>query len=302
MMIYVKLVGMTLFWGGAFISAHQVAQHAGPFSAAFVRFAIASGLLMIFIRSRSTLKPKLQRKHIVWLLLLGLTGIFGYNALFFEGLKTVEASRAALIIANTPITIALLSVIFLKEKLTLLRSLGILISISGALLVISRGKLSVFTDQSLTWGELCILGCVLCWAVYSLIGKVVMTDLLPLQGVTYACVIGTVALFFPAVAEGLFRQVGGYSLFVWLHLIYLGVFATVVGFIIFYQGIRQIGPVKTGLFINLVPIFAVILSVIFLHESVTKSLIVGAGLVITGVYLTNRKISKRKKQINLGLP
>ena len=279
---------MTLFWGGAFISARHVAQHAGSFSAAFVRFAIASGLLMIFVQSRSAPKPKLQRKHIFWLILLGLTGIFGYNALFFEGLKTVEASRAALIIANTPITIALLSAVFLKEKLTVLRIIGILISISGALLVISRGKLSAFTNHPLTRGELCILGCVLCWAVYSLIGKIVMKDLSPLPCVAYACVIGTVALFFPAVAEGLFREVANYSLYVWLNLIYLGVFATVIAFVIFNQGIREIGPVKTGLFINLVPIFAVILSVVFLHESVTISLITGAVLVITGVYLTNR--------------
>jgi len=288
-MIYLKLVCMTLIWGGAFISAHLVAQQAEPFSAAFVRFAIASGLLMVFARNQSAPKPKLKRKHIVWLILLGLTGIFGYNALFFEGLKTVEASRAALIIANTPITIALLSAIVLKEKLTILRIVGILISVSGALLVISRGKLSNVIYQPLTWGELCILGCVLCWAVYSLIGKVVMKDLSPLPCVAYACVIGTVALFVPAVAEGLLSEVGGYSLSVWLNLIYLGVFATVVAFVIFNQGIREIGPVKTGLFINLVPIFAVILSVIFLHESVTKSLIAGAVLVISGVYLTNRQ-------------
>lgn len=287
-MIYVKLVCMTLFWGGAFISARQVARHAEPFSAAFVRFAIASGLLMIFVQSQSAPKPKLQRKHILWLILLGLTGIFGYNALFFEGLKTVEASRAALIIANTPITIALFSAVFLKENLTLLRSIGILISISGALLVITQGQLSAFTDHPLTWGELCILGCVLCWAVYSLIGKVVMKDLSPLPCVAYACVIGTIALFLPAVAEGLFREVGKYSLSVWLNLMYLGVFATGIAFVIFNQGIREIGPVKTGLFINLVPIFAVILSVIFLRESVTNSLIAGAVLVISGVYLTNR--------------
>ena len=73
-----------------------------------------------------------------------------------------------------------------------------------------------------------------------------------------------------------------------IHLLYLGLGATVFGFIIFYQGIREIGPVKTGLFINLVPVFAVILSVIFLHEQVTIPLILGAVLVITGVYLTNR--------------
>jgi drug/metabolite transporter (DMT)-like permease len=294
-MIYLKLVCMTLLWGGAFISARVVIQQTEqPFSAAFLRFAIASGLLVVFVRSQAAPKPKLQGKHYFWLILLGLTGIFGYNALFFEGLKTVEASRAALIIANTPITIALLSAIFLKEKLTLIRIVGILLSVSGALVVISRGELSAFTEQPLTWGEGCILGCVLCWAIYALIGKVVMKDLAPLQSVTYSCVIGTVALFFPATAEGLFHEVGGYSHKVWLHLIYLGVFATVIGFIFFYQGIRRIGPVKTGLFINLVPIFAVILSVIFLRESVTISLLIGAALVISGVYLTNRKITECK--------
>jgi drug/metabolite transporter (DMT)-like permease len=74
----------------------------------------------------------------------------------------------------------------------------------------------------------------------------------------------------------------------WLSIFYLGIFGTVVGFVWYYQGVERIGPTKAGLFINFVPIFAILFAFFILREAITASLIVGAVLVITGVYLTNR--------------
>jgi drug/metabolite transporter (DMT)-like permease len=123
---------------------------------------------------------------------------------------------------------------------------------------------------------------------YSLIGKAVMKDLSPLVSVSYSAAIGAIALFIPAVFEGLIQNVGHQSFVDWLCIFYLGIFGTVVGFVWYYQGVERLGPTRAGLFINFVPVFAILSALLILGESVTPSLAVGAALVISGVYLTNR--------------
>jgi len=120
---------------------------------------------------------------------------------------------------------------------------------------------------------------------YSLLGKVVMADLSPLAAVTYSSLIGTAALFPAAVMEGLFSS-GVIGPAAWASAAYLGVFGTVLGFVWYYQGIRRIGPVRAGLFINFVPVSAVLMANVILHEPLTFSLLAGAMLVSTGVALT----------------
>ncbi len=115
-----------------------------------------------------------------------------------------------------------------------------------------------------------------------------MHSLRPLPSVTYSVLVGALALSVPAFAEGLAGKIGGFTLTDWLCLVYLGVFGTVFGFVWFYQGIQKIGAMRAGLFINFVPISAVLLAFFLLGEPLTPSLLIGAVLVSTGVYLTNR--------------
>ena len=172
--------------------------------------------------------------------------------------------------------------------MTSIRFFGICISVFGAIVVITKGHPGLILSGGLGWGELFIFCCVASWVTYSLLGKAVLTDLSPLTAVTYSSVIGVLLLLAPAVAEGLFA-VWPYSVSVWVNVTYLGVLGTVVGFVWFYQGIQKIGPTKAGLFINFVPISAVIMAYLFLHEPLTWSLAIGVVLVSAGVYLTNRQ-------------
>jgi drug/metabolite transporter (DMT)-like permease len=265
-----------------------IVHHIGPFSASFLRFTTASLFLLGFmLRSRLKL-PLLSRKQVAPLILLGLTGIFAYNVLFFAGLKTVTAGRASLIIATIPAFLALFSFFFFRERLGSLKILGIALSMSGAMVVIARGSPLNLWRNSMGVGELYLAGCVASWVVYSLIGKKVMNELSPLISVTYSCMIGAFFLFFPAAAEGLFKGFTHYPYQVWLGVLYLGFFASALGFLWFYEGIQQIGPSRSGVFINLVPICAILLGFVFLNEQIDLSLAGGAVLVITGVYFTNR--------------
>lgn len=288
MKVYVKLWLTALFWGGAFVAGKHVSQHLGPCSIAFLRFAMASALLLALTRWKEGRWPRLDRAQAGSIVLLGATGILAYNVMFFKGLSLIEAGRASLIIATTPAFIALSSAIFLREKLGAIRVGGILLSIMGAAIVISRGRLHWSSSGVLGVGELFIFGCVLSWVAYSLIGRAVMRTLSPLVAVTYSVVTGTVALFVSACIEGLGTNMSRASLLDWLAIVYMAVFATVIGFVWFYEGVKHVGATRAGLFINLVPIFAVLLAFFLLGEALTSSLGVGAAFVISGVYLTNR--------------
>jgi drug/metabolite transporter (DMT)-like permease len=258
----------------------------GPFSAAFLRFFVASLFLWVIVW-------RLEKNAIRWnwrqlgiLALLGLSGIFAYNYFFFSGLKHVQAGRAAIIIANNPIMISLFSAIIFREKLTGLKILGIVLSVSGAVWAISRGNYSeIFTHFGI--GEVYISLCVISWVIYTLLGKTIMVKLSPLISVTYATAIGTFLLLLPAMSEGVLENIGNFSLVAWISIFFLGFFGTVLGFLWYYQGIRLIGPMRASIFINFVPISAIILSYFILDEPLSFSLFGGAILVITGIYLTN---------------
>ncbi len=287
-LVYIKLMLMAVFWGGTFIAGKIAARHMGPFTAAFFRFFIASLFLWLAVLRIEGRVPKPSARQVMPCLLLGLTGVFSYNLCFFKGLALIEASRAAIIIANNPIGIALFSALFFGERLTPIRFLGILVSVSGAVVVISRGDFRHILDSGVGTGELLIIGCVISWVAFSLLGKVFMKSMTPLSAVFFASVTGTLCLLPAAVAEGLVPAALAIPWKAWLAIFYLGFFGTVLGFVWYYEGIRSIGPTKAGVFINAVPVSAIVFSYLILSEPITGSLLLGAALVLGGIWLTNR--------------
>jgi drug/metabolite transporter (DMT)-like permease len=296
MLTYIKLILTAVFWGGTFIAGKIVAQDVQPFSAAFLRFAIASAFLVLITWRVEGKLPRIERSLVLPIFLLGLTGVFAYNVFFFKGLQSIDAGRAALIIALNPVMISLLSSILFKEELTPIKTIGILLSVIGAMTVISRGNPLHLFQGHLGWGELNIFGCVLSWVSFSLIGKSVLGKISPLISICYSSLAGTAALIVPAMLEGLWTFLPSYSSITWLGLFYLGFFGTVLGFVWYYEGIKKIGPTKAGLFINVVPLSAVVLAFFLLNEPLTLSLLIGAILVSTGIYLTNMRFGKPSAQ------
>ncbi|MHB9097132.1 MAG: DMT family transporter [Syntrophales bacterium] len=288
MIIILKLFLTTIFWGGTFVAARIVAQHVGPYSASFLRFFTASLFLLAIIIRQEGRIPRLKRHQVVPAVLLGMTGVFAYNVFFFLGMKTVAAGRASLIVGTNPIFISLLSALIFRERLNAKEVTGVFLCLAGATVVVSRGDpLSIFTG-GIGWGEIYLLCCVASWVAYTLIGKVIMKDLSPLAAVTYSCLIGGAAMLIPAGMEGLPALIGAMALKDWIGIVYLGFFGTVLGFFWYYEGIRAIGPTRASVFINFVPVSGIFFGWLILSEAVNLSLLVGALLVMAGVYLTNR--------------
>ncbi|MGA6926281.1 MAG: DMT family transporter [Desulfosarcina sp.] len=288
---YLKLLMTAVFWGGTFISGRMLVDSVPPFSAAFFRFLFASICLFAFATRRTGKIPRLKKGQLLPVALLGLTGVFAYNVLFFNGLKWIPAGRASIIIANNPIVISVLSALFFRESLSAVKVVGILISVFGAIIAISGGDPLALFAGGIGKGDLFIGGCVISWSVYSLLGKRVMRDLSPLTAVSYSAAIGAAALLIPACMEGMLSAAPGYSLVDWGNLAYLGWFGTVLGFVWYYEGIRSIGPSRASLFINFVPISAIVLAHLILKEPVTLSLLTGAVLVVVGVTLNHLPLS-----------
>lgn len=292
--IYIRLLLTMIFWGGTFV-AGRIASHAmHPITAATGRFTLASLILLSFIYFKERQFPRLSLPEWGAMFLLGLTGVFTYNLFFFSGLQLVEAGRASMIIAANPVLTTILAVILFKERFNCSRSLGIVLSVTGALVVISHGKLLLLFQGSIGYGELCILGSVLSWSAYTLLGrKMLMSTISPLTAVTYSCCTGSLLLLATLFISGKSHELTTFSLQGSCALAYLAFFGTALGFIWFYEGVQQLGAGRASLFVNLVPVSGILSGILILGEKIDMSLAIGGGLVLFGLLLINRRYHQK---------
>ena len=288
-MIYLTLILTTLFWGGTFIAGRVLADSVAPADAAFMRFVLAAVTLAVLTRMIDGKLRLPPRDQLGSLLLLGFTGVFCYNICFFSGLRFIGAGRASLIIALNPMAITVGAVFLFGERLSLLQCAGLLISLFGAFLVISNGNPAILISGGIGWGEIAILGCVISWAAYSLIGRNVLKSMSPLSAVFYSALFGALMLFPATLVGEAPLQIHTYSSADWISLLFLGILGTAAGFSLYYQAIRAIGSARSSVFINLVPLFSILLAWIFLGETINFSVLGGGIILMSGVYLTNKK-------------
>lgn len=291
-MVYIKLVFVALFWGGTFIAGRILAQSVPLMTAAAGRFAVAVTLLLLLAWKVEGGLPRLNRSQVLATAALGLTGIFIYNLCFFAALSRMPAGRTALFVALNPIVTALASALLFRERLGTVKWLGIAIAFSGAAVIITRGDLMGAVHdirQSIGLGEVLMFCAISSWAAYTIIGRFALKGLTPIAATTYAALWGFVFLGCGAAFEFSAIDWSKFTWQVWASIVYLGAFGTVIGFVWYYEGVKAIGPSRTAVFNNLVPVFGIALAAVLLSESILVSMIVGGVMAIAGVTLTNRQ-------------
>jgi drug/metabolite transporter (DMT)-like permease len=294
--VYLKLVLTTFFWGGTFVAARFAVGEAPPFFAASCRFIIASLVLVSLTAWRSHREgsafplPKTLRQ-LAGLFSLGLTGVFLYNAVFFTGLRLTTATNGALIVAINPLLTAVLSALWLRERVSPAQAAGLLLSLFGVAVVIARGSLDIIAGLSFNRGDLIMLGAPLCWALYSILGKKALARFTPLAATAYAAVFGAMLLVPAALLEhgAVGGATPGFSWLGWLAILQLALLGTVVGFVWWYEGVRSIGTARAAAFVNLVPLFGAVLAALFLGERLIGAQLWGGSIVILGVYWGSRQ-------------
>ena len=283
-MIYLKLVLVAIMWGGTFIATKMASHVFGSFTGASFRYLVALLFMVPMMLFKDSKAFKLTRKQFIQLALLGFTGIFAYSFFFFTGLRLVKASHGALIVALNPVLVMLISSLIGKERIAGIKILGLLISLIGTAIVIARGDImELFT--MFTWGDALMLGCPVSWAFYTYFAKDALKFASPLQASTWAIITGMMFIVFFVPFETFPVYV---DWTVWLAIVYLGICGSVLGFVWYYEGIKAIGPLRTSAFNNLIPIFAMLLSVLLLGETIHGYMIYGSAMVIGGVYLINK--------------
>lgn len=288
LLVYVKLVACMALWGGTWVSGRIVAQGMSPFPAAFLRFLSASAFLYLLSCRAEGRWPRSPRGSFLGVAFLGFTGVFLYNAMFFSGLALIPAARAALLVACVPATVALYSAVVLHAPITSLKALGIALSLSGVAVILSGGDPRALFTHGTDAGDLFILGCVVAWAAYTIAGSRVIRQTTPLYAVTWSCLLGCAMLLPPALLTGLVPQALSAGWVIWGNLLFLGVGATGLAFTWYYDGIRALGASRASVFINLVPVFATLMSTALLGETIGLALVAGGAMVLAGVVLANR--------------
>jgi drug/metabolite transporter (DMT)-like permease len=284
--VYLKLVLTTAFWGGAFIAGRHLAQLMPHFLAATGRFAIALVPLLAFAIGRGDL-PRLTRRQLGATVLLGATGVFAYNAFFFAGLAHLPASRAALIVALSPVITMLVMRVLGRERWRRLRAVGVGISLVGVALVITRGEPAALGGD-VGVGELWMFLAVVAWVAYTLLGRYALDGLSAIAATAWSTLWGTLMLALPAAFELARGEAGWPDGASCLAIVYLGVCGTALAFVWYNQAVATIGPALATLYTNLVPVFAVLFSMLFLGERPAFATLAGGAMVVFGVWLANR--------------
>ncbi|MDD4311114.1 MAG: EamA family transporter [Eubacteriales bacterium] len=279
-----SVLGALIIWGSSFVAIKFAYATYPPLTLAVVRFLVATVIL-----GGLTLLPKnrvrLQKKDILTVAICGLTGIFLYAVLQNIAMQWTSASSATLIIASYPIITLLMESLIYKKKLSAIKIVAILIAIVGVVI------LSYVKSESRVQGEL--LGIILFiiagigWAVYNFMMKSVVNHYPPITLQFYSTLFGTIFLLPLALLErGQWRQP---TLLSFSMMMFLGVFCSVIAYLLYNRGLKTMAPSTITSMLNLMPIIGVFFSWLLLGEQVTLRKVIGGAIVIFGVMLSVRK-------------
>ena len=285
---YLVLLAVTLstfFWGSNFNAGASVVADASPYVVATERFVFATIIIMIFMLLKDRTSIIALQKNWIAFIALGLLGITGFNLAFFIGLKTTSAINGALIMATSPITTALLAAMIDKHKITLIQTVGMLISLFGVVIVVSNGSIMNLISLNFSSGDLIIMLGNLAWATYTVGSRKYISNSTPLQTTTYTMLFGTIGiLLFTVYNNNLLISLSNITIKNHLILVYMAVCGTVLAYLFWNFGIKEIGAANTAVFFNLVPVFTMILA-LFTGSVPNLLQISGALIVICGVIL-----------------
>ncbi|NQU11888.1 DMT family transporter [bacterium] len=286
--IYLELSLTTAIWGGVFLVVKEALGLMGPMKLAMCRFLLTAVVLLAVLKYRQPQAWWPARSAGLAILVTGVL-TFLYQFLFFHGMNRTSPVNTAIIISANPIMTAVLAGLFLRERLHAGQKTGIGLSFTGALFVLSQGSWANLVGLKFNAGDLFLLVAVTSWATHSLLLRRWADRIAPLPLSAWASVL-TALMFLPlGLAEapaGI--PVGQWTLPLVVAVGYIALLSTALASVWWYGGVMQVGPSRAAVFANLVPVFTLLFSVL-LGRTVWWSQIIGAGLVIGGVYLTTRR-------------
>lgn len=286
---YLLLTLTVLSWSGNMVVGRGIRGDVPPLSLAFWRWVIAFLLVLPLALPHLKSQWPLLRKGWKAVLLLGLLGVGGYNTFAYLALQDTTATNAALLNSFIPIATIAISWAFLGKHLRRVEGIGVLISLCGALTIVSHGNINILIHLNLNVGDVWMLAAVAVWAVYTVGLAWRPAGVHPMLMLAAMTLVGLLALA-PAyaweLAQGRHINLQPSS---FAALAYVGIFPSFIGYIFYNRGVAEVGANKASLFIHLMPVFGTLLSALFLHEVPYWYHYLGIGLIFGGIWLTMKK-------------
>jgi len=282
--IWLMVILSTFFWGSNFNAGHAIAGAVTPLTAAAERFALALVLFWVLRFVWGKAESTLRARDALVLVPLGIIGVFGFNYAFFTALHTTSALNAALIMALSPMVSMIFSVMLLKVNIHGRQYAGMLIAFVGVTLVITGGDLRLL---HIAPGDAWMLLACTVWSLYSVGSKKYAAHIPPLQFARWTVSIGAIALILAALmVEHPLSSMGQLSLTNHAILFYMGICGSVLAYIFWLKGIYFLGPNNSAIAFNLVPVFTLLVSLVF---GTLPNLVQVAGmlLVFVGVIISS---------------
>jgi drug/metabolite transporter (DMT)-like permease len=285
---YLEALFAVVVWGASFIATKVALQDISPVTVVWLRFSMGVLILggAVAMRRQFALPRKGEWAYFA---LLGFLGITFHQWLQSNGLQTSEAGTTAWIVATTPVFMAMLGRVILKERLGWLKTLGIFLAFAGVLLVVSKGDFtSISVGRFGAPGDKLILVSAVNWAVFSVLSRRGLKSYPAGLMMFYVMTLGwlfTTILFF---AGANIAEVSRLTLNGWLGVAFLGVFCSGLAYIAWYDALQALSAAQTGVFLYIEPLVAVVVAFFVLGEAVTFVSLLGGAVILLGVWLVNR--------------
>lgn len=280
-----------LFWAGNLVLAKGVHEAISPITLSFFRWILAFAFIAPFTTRQTIREWQAVVSHWKTLAILAFLGVACFNTMLYTAVHTTTAINASLIQTSMPAWIVLFTLLLFKEHITPVQSLGVLLCISGALYIVSRGNVTTFSDLSFVEGDVWMTTAVLLYALYSaLLNRRVLLSGWSLLTVVFG--MGCLMLVPLFIYDVSMRGLPAFTWQVSGSILYVALFPSILAYLCWNKGIKEIGANKTGLYINLIPVFASILAVLFLDEQIQQFHLYGLGLILSGMIIFNRKAKR----------
>jgi drug/metabolite transporter (DMT)-like permease len=282
----------TIIWSGNFIIARAIIGKIPPISLAFYRWATASLIMLPLAYKKFSEEKQVVLKNKKYIFWISLSGITLFNTLvYYAGHYTPAINLALIGTTSSPVFSIVLAAIFLNERITPLRIIGLLLCISGIFYLIAKGSWEVLKNFHFSEGDALILLGALTFAIYNIFVRKKPGGLSPINFLFVIFSAGTLLLLPFFIWETFNTPAINWNMNLVLIILYLGAGTSVIAFLCWNVAISRLGAARTALFGNLIPIFSTLEAVWLLGEEITMVHIISGITVITGLVIANLRKS-----------
>jgi len=289
---YLLVNAATMLWAGNVVLGRALRHDVGPWTLAGVRAAVASVLFAALLARQRPGRPRATPRDRLMVFLMALSGVVGFQVLFYSGLRLTTAINAGLVNATAPLITLVLARTVLRQPLARPQALGALVSLAGVAVILSGGSWATLAALRFNPGDLLVLAAVTLWAVYSVAGRQVLGRQPTVWVTATSTMLAVPLLAGPAALEWSSRA-PNWSPGIVAAFLYIGAGPSFLAFLAWNEGVRRLGPNGAMAFYNTLPLYTGLLAAVSLAELPGLPQIVGGLLVVAGCLAAARSPSPR---------